>query len=42
MIVLPWIWIRELGVSPSLNREPDPSELLDLDILVFRFDRFQF
>ena len=30
MIVLSWIGIRGLGVSPNLNREPDPSELLDL------------
>jgi len=35
MIVLPWIWIREFGVSPSLNREPDPRVLLDLVFLVF-------
>ena len=42
MIVLSWIWIRGLGVSPSLNRGPDPRVLLDLDIPVFRFDRFQF
>ena len=42
MIVLPWIWIRELGVSPTLNRGTDPRVLLDLDFLVFWFDRFQF
>ena len=42
MNVLSWIWIRGLGVSPSLNRGPDPRVLLDLDIPVFRFDRFQF
>jgi len=30
MTVLPWIWIRELGVRASLNRGPDPSVLLDL------------
>ena len=42
MIVLSWIWIRGLGVSPSLNRELDPRILLDLDILVIRFDQFQF
>ena len=39
MIVLSWIRIHELVVSPSLNREPDPSEILDLVFLVFRFDR---
>jgi len=33
MIILPWIWIRELGVSPNLNRGPDSSVLLKL---VFR------
>ena len=37
-----WIWIRELGVSPTLNRGTDPRVLLDLDFLVFWFDRFQF
>ena len=42
MIVLPWIRIRELGVSRSLNREPDPRVLLDLVFLVFRFNQFQF
>jgi len=40
MIVLSWIWIRGLGVSPSLNRRPDPRVLLDLDILIIRIDRF--
>jgi len=40
MIVLSWIWIRGLGVSPSPNQEPDYSILLDLDIPVLRFDRF--
>ena len=40
VIVLYWIRIRGLGVSPSLNRGPDPSLLLDLVFLVVRFDRF--
>ena len=34
MIVLPWIWIRELGVNPTLIRGTDPRVLLDLDFLV--------
>jgi len=42
MIVLSWIWIRGLGVSLSLNRGPDLRVLLVLNILVIRFDRFQF
>jgi len=42
MIVLSWIWIRGLGVSPSLNRGPNPRVLFVLDILVIRFDQFQF
>ena len=42
MIILPWIWIRKLGVSLSLNRELDPRVSLDLDILVIQFDQFQF
>ena len=42
VIVLSWIWVRELGVSLSLNRELDPRVLLDLDILVIQFDQFQF
>jgi len=29
-IVLYWIRIRGLGVSPNLNRGSDPSVLLDL------------
>ena len=40
VIVLSWIWIRGFGVSPSLNRRPDPRVLLDLDILIIRIDRF--
>ena len=36
-IVLHWIWIRGLGVSPSLNRGPDPKVLLNLVFSVFRF-----
>jgi len=42
MNVLSWIWIRGIGVSPNLYRGPDPRVLLDLDFLVFWFDRFQF
>ena len=42
MNVLLWIWIRELGVSPSLNWGPDPNVLFDLAFSVVRFDRFQF
>jgi len=30
VIVLHRIWIRELEVSPSLNRGPDPPVLVDL------------
>ena len=41
-IVLHWIRIRGLGVSPSLNLGPDPSVFLDLVFLIVRFDRFQF
>ena len=42
IIVLSWIRIRGLGVSSSLNREPDPSVLLDLVFSLFWFDQFQF
>jgi len=30
MIILLWILIHGLGVSPNLNQEPDPSILLNL------------
>ena len=42
MIVLFWIRIHGLGVSPSLNRGINPRVLLDLVFLLFWFDRFQF
>ena len=42
VIVLCWIWIRGLGVSPSLNRRPEPSASLDLTFLLIRFDDFNF
>jgi len=42
VIVLSWIGIPGLGVSPSLNRRPDPSVLLNLVFPVFWFDRFLF
>ena len=42
MIILSWIWIRGLGVSPSLNQGPDHSILFDMVFPVIRFDRFQF
>jgi len=42
VIVLYWIQICGLGVSPSLNRGPDPSILLDLVFSVVRFNPFQF
>ena len=41
------VWLFCIGsgfvdseVSPSLNREPDPSVFLDLAFLIVRFDRF--
>ena len=37
-----WIRIRELGVSSTLNRGPNPNILLDLIFSVVKFDRFQF
>jgi len=42
MIVLSRIWIRGLGVSPSLSRGPDHSVFFDLVFLTCRIDRFQF
>ena len=34
VIILHWIQIRELGVSPSLNQGLGPNILIDLTFLV--------
>ena len=41
-IILHWIQIRELGVSPNLIWGPDPSVLPNLVFSIVRVERFQF